>query len=180
MDHGFDGASIDDIADRLSATKGRIYHYYRRKLDILIDIHLHYLDLNLTEARPLAAAGGTAADRMREMSESHVLRIMKHVAYARVGLFSTVQGSAGPHRSKLIDATSKFRSEYEALFVDTLRAGIGSGEFRKVDPRLTAKPLLGALNWTAVWFSPRTTPTSEYESIASDVAHYAIAGLLPS
>ena len=37
---------------------------------------------------------------------------------------------------------------------ETLRAGIDSGEFRAVDPRLTALAWLGMHNYTYLWLKP--------------------------
>ncbi len=34
MEHGFKATSIDDIARRLGATKGMVYHYFDSKSDL--------------------------------------------------------------------------------------------------------------------------------------------------
>src|SRR3546814_6257739 len=49
-ERGYAATSIDDVADRLGASKGRIYHYYRSKTDIFLDLHLESLRV-LTDAR---------------------------------------------------------------------------------------------------------------------------------
>ena len=45
---------IDDIADRLSATKGRVYHYYRKKGDVFLDVHRRALEIMFAEVEPLS------------------------------------------------------------------------------------------------------------------------------
>ena len=44
------------------------------------------------------------------------------------------------------------RRAYERRIEGLVRDGVAAGEFRDVDPRLTALALLGALNWTVKWF----------------------------
>ena len=46
------------------------------------------------------------------------------------------------------------RREYERRVEAILRAGIKTGEFRNVDPRLTALAWLGMHNYTYLWMKP--------------------------
>jgi hypothetical protein len=46
------------------------------------------------------------------------------------------------------------RQEYEQRVEAVLRAGIRSGEFRRVDPWLTARAWLGMHNYTYLWLKP--------------------------
>ena len=39
MEQGFHATSIDDVARRLGATKGRIYHHYPSKIELFFDVH---------------------------------------------------------------------------------------------------------------------------------------------
>ena len=43
------------------------------------------------------------------------------------------------------------RREYEARVEGVLQAGVAAGEFREVDPRLTAMAWLGMHNYTYLW-----------------------------
>ncbi len=46
------------------------------------------------------------------------------------------------------------RREYERRVEAILQAGIDSGEFRELDPRLTALAWLGMHNYTYLWLKP--------------------------
>jgi AcrR family transcriptional regulator len=55
------------------------------------------------------------------------------------------------------DRAEQFRTrrrEYERRVETVLKAGIASGEFRKVDPWLTARAWLGMHNYTYLWLKP--------------------------
>jgi hypothetical protein len=70
------------------------------------------------------------------------------------------------------------REANEALYIDVIEAGIKSGEFRKVDSRLMAKPMLGALNWTSRWYHPRPGETKKARAaLAHSIADFVVAGV---
>ena len=39
MEQGFHATSIDVVARRMGATKGRVYHHYQSKVDLFFDVH---------------------------------------------------------------------------------------------------------------------------------------------
>ena len=55
MEKGFAAASIDDVARAMGATKGRVYHYYRAKLDLFVDVVRRSLEMIGDETRAAAA-----------------------------------------------------------------------------------------------------------------------------
>ena len=56
MEFGFAATSIDAVAERMGATKGRIYHYYRSKADLYFDIQIAAVEKLIGEIEPIAAA----------------------------------------------------------------------------------------------------------------------------
>src|ERR1700722_11299533 len=54
FDYGFNDTSVDEIADRLGASKGQVYHYYRSKSDILFDIQQTTTEMYLAAVTPIA------------------------------------------------------------------------------------------------------------------------------
>ncbi len=55
-----------------------------------------------------------------------------------------------------------------------IQEGAGTGEFRAIDVKLTALALLGALNWTVVWWRPGQGPPAR---IADGIADSFLKGL---
>ena len=45
IEQGYDKTSLRDIAERLSITKAALYYYFRRKEDILVELHLRMQSL---------------------------------------------------------------------------------------------------------------------------------------
>jgi AcrR family transcriptional regulator len=175
---GYDRASMDEIADRMGATKGRIYHYYRRKLDILLDIHVDMLSLMLERVSAVADGDGDSLTRLEEMAYVHTSVMMENLAYAKVTLFSSTQLDSyeGSKRSA-VRHVRKLRQQYEALFAACIDEAVQAGLVRELDPEVAIRAFLGVLNWIGMWYRP-TRPADE-EAVARELATFAVGGLLP-
>ena len=182
MQRGY-ATSIDDVADSLGATKGRIYHYYRSKTDIFIDIHLE--SLRMLIERVGAFARDTTlrpSERLYWMSREHALVLMTTMNYQKstiLGLNRFLLSITAPYQHEATDRVQELRDEYENLFVSAVQDGIAQGELRPVDPRFATKPLLGALNWVNLWYDlPAEQPDPRIDEIADALARYCINALV--
>jgi len=179
---GYEGTSIDDIADELGATKGRVYHYYRSKADILLDV-LNKGQQDLVDIiRPLAEDTTLPADqRLLNMARAHAEVMMYQHPYQYVSLRSL--------NPNLFDGKTaqregwrtirKMREEYEELFRAVVEEGSEDGTFSTTNPRLTVRGILGSLNWITVWFHPDHQPQAKHvskEEIAQTLAKFVVAG----
>ena len=70
------------------------------------------------------------------------------------------------------------RRAYERQVEAVLQAGIDSGEFRAVDPRLTALAWLGMHNYTYLWLKPGGTVSAR--DVAKPFADIFIRGIAGS
>jgi hypothetical protein len=67
------------------------------------------------------------------------------------------------------------RREYEARVEALLRAGVESGDFRDIDPFLTARAWLGMHNYTYLWLKPEGSLTAR--DVAAPFAQIFMAGI---
>jgi AcrR family transcriptional regulator len=177
---GYARASIDEIADQLGATKGRVYHYYRSKADILMDVHRHVLDLMMTGVTPLAKGGGGPAEILRAMVHQHAMLVMENLSFTRVALPNTTDLLVAEKRD-FVREINRARAQYEQMFVDVLERGMAEGVFRKADAALLVKPLLGSLNWTVIWYDDNKWGADRSrQEIADIIADYALEGVVRS
>jgi len=183
MQRGYAATSIDDVADSLGATKGRIYHYYRSKTDIFIDIHLEALRVLLDRVGAIALRHDLdPATRLYAMCREHALTFMTTISYQKstiLGLNRFLLSITAPYQHDATRYVQQLRDEYENLFVSTVIEGIEKGDFAKIDPRFATKPLLGALNWANIWFEPSSDrELSDIDTIADCLAEYCVKALL--
>ena len=179
---GYDAASIDDVADLLGASKGRIYHYYRSKADIFLDLHLESLRILLERVSGIAAQEGLRpTQRVHEMCLAHAVVVMTRISYQKatmLGLSRFLLSVSAPYQDAARQRVNELRDAYEDLFVEAITQGIATGEFRSVEPRFATKPLLGALNYVANWYDVDSESLlGSVEEIAVSLADYCVRGL---
>lgn len=182
MELGYSDTTIDEIADRLNATKGRIYHYYRSKADIFLEVQTRAMDLMIGTIKPVSEGPGTPTKRIAGMARHHALLMMTRLPLQRVSVQGVERHLTGTERQRrALKRVVAQRDEYEELFAAVIRDGIETGEFADCDPRLITKPILGALNWITVWYrQPRRVvaeTAAREETIASEFARFIVAGL---
>jgi AcrR family transcriptional regulator len=178
---GYAGTSIDDIADQLGATKGRVYHYYRSKADILLGVLNTGVQRLIDDVGPLARLADVAPDeRLRRMAVAHALTMMTDHPYQVVTFRSLDRhifeghGAQGAAWQSIVAR----RREYEDLFVSVVTEGIERGLFADTDPRLTVRGIFGALNWITVWYNPDAPSEGRprLTDIAENLARFVVAG----
>lgn len=181
MRDGYAATSIDDVAEELGATKGRVYYYYRSKADLFFDVHRESMRQNLEGAGAIAKESGSPLDRLERMVRAHALLMMTHLPFQRVSVLGVemhLAGSTTPRQRRTLEEVVRLRDQYEQLFVKVVEEGIAAGELRDCDPGVVVKALLGALNWITVWYRQRDTDTDENRArIAEEMTTYLINGL---
>jgi AcrR family transcriptional regulator len=145
---GFHGAGMREIARGLGMAPGALYYYFESKEDLLFACQILSLRRLLKSAREIAAAQDPPAEKLRGLVRAHLGHVLDELG----GSFAHIEFHALPE-SLLRDVVSK-RDAYERLVRKVLREGIAAGAFRSVDVKLTTLSLLGALNWTVVWWRP--------------------------
>jgi AcrR family transcriptional regulator len=176
---GYVATSIDAISDELGATKGRVYHYYRAKVDIFLDVVRSGMDELISTVQPLAAEDRPALDRLREMIRQHARLMMTRHHFQRV----TVEAvelhllRKSPTEHPAFEKLIALRDQYEQLFADVIEEGKAEGTIRDIDSRLATKPLLGALNWISVWYDPRQANPTTVARVAEEHVAFIVGGL---
>jgi len=148
-ERGYAATSVRDIAQALNLQGGSLYAHMASKEDVLWSIVNRAAERFNTEVAPLAASGGPAPSRLREMIRAHVAVVTSSQKDAAVFL----------HEWRFLSADRREqmaarRDAYEALFRKAISEGIGAGAFAAVDVRLTAMAILSALNGIATWYHP--------------------------
>lgn len=184
MRQGYAATSIEDVADLLGATKGRIYHYYRSKADLFFDVHRESMRQNLEGAGVIARESGSPVDRLRRMVRAHAQLMMSHLPFQRcsvLGVEMHLAGSTTRKQRETLRRIIALRDEYEGLFVGVIEEAIAAGEVHPLDAKLVAKAMLGGLNWITVWYRQRDSDTEAGRGrIADEITAYLVGGLAPA
>ncbi len=143
---GYHATGIAELCDVNGLGKGAFYHYIGSKEELLAAIHDRVMDEVMAGAERVAEAGGSPSAQLAMLGDELLDVIFRYPDHVWVFLheFPALTG----------DRAETFRlrrREYEARVEAVLQAGIDAGEFRPVDPRLTALAWLGMHNYTYLW-----------------------------
>ncbi|TYB48214.1 TetR/AcrR family transcriptional regulator [Actinomadura chibensis] len=182
-ERGYAATSIDDVADVLGCTKGRIYHYFRTKGDLFIGIHQQALEWALEAVGPTAERDDLGPEeKLREMVHHHAMHLMNRANYMGPAQYQIEMNLAGEGRNKeeQMARIMKMRRQFEAYFTAVVKEGIEAGVFRDTDVNTLVKAVLGTVNWMHAWFRPGGPRDSaaERERTAARLAEYAVRGVL--
>ena len=181
---GSEHTSIDDIARELGATKGKIYHHFRSKGELLSGVRKRSVTLTYDNVHPIFAAGGSPDEVFWKMSEAHVLTMLESLAYHRVvveNFRAGEYGSTTPFERDLLSEIRTLQGQYEGMFHQVITDGISRGIFREQQVSIAVHSLLMLLNAPVYWYTPRDGETAaDLAKIASQISTLALNALRSS
>src|SRR3981081_1599960 len=143
---GYHATGITELCAANELGKGALYHYIGSKEELLAAIHDRVMDEVMLGADRVAEVGGSPSAQL-EMLGTELLDVI-HRYPDHVWVFLHEFPALTAERA---DQFRTRRREYEGRIEAVLRAGVDSGEFRDVDPWLTARAWLGMHNYTSLW-----------------------------
>jgi AcrR family transcriptional regulator len=177
MERGYNGTSIDDIADQLHATKGRVYHYYRTKQAIYLDVRRSQLTRLLEALEEAASEPGPADERLRRMisTQIHLVESDRPAMYLALGSrFVDVPIEGKRELRQALEQIEAMRHRLEEMFRSVVDEGVKTGVFRKVNATIVAKTCLSAGQMTVLWL--HDVPWSA-DQVAAEMADHLLTGL---
>ena len=180
MNKGFEKTTIDDIADALGSTKGRVHHHFRSKSAIFFAVYHQAMAYCFGAIEPLCSLPLPAADRLRRMAEAHAMVMMTRLSFQR-GIRQAVEiymrGATTERERSGFSELLELRDRYEQLFRSVLADGNRDGTLRVEDVPLAGRAIIGALNGLTDWYRP--SPQGEAPTVlARKLADVAIGGVL--
>ena len=143
---GYHATSLTELCEANDLGKGALYHYIGSKEELLAAIHDRVMDEVLLGADRVHQQGGSPTEQLAMLGTELLDVIARYPDHVWVFLheFPALTGD---------NATQfrKRRREYEHHVEAVLEAGIESGDFRDLDPKLTARAWLGMHNYTYLW-----------------------------
>ncbi len=151
--HGYHATSMRDIASAVGMLPGSIYYHFASKDELLVTVYREGVS-RIAERLDAAVAGKKEPWQQLEAAcIAHLQTVLDHSDYAQV-VIRVLPDDAPAVRVRL----AALRDQYEERFKD-LVAALDLPAY--VDRHYLRLLLLGALNWSQVWYrrggdSPRT------------------------
>jgi len=167
---GFHAASMQYIAQAVKLQKASLYHHVTSKQDILLALLDRALDLLIEHIEAVASQPLPPDEKVRQAIRVYLQAMLENRDLAAVLLLE--------HRSLEPQYHARHiprRDRFERLWRDLVQEGKDKGIFNCADPALSARYLMGVMNWTITWYRPDGTLSPE--SIAAQYADLYLMGL---
>lgn len=166
-ERGFASTNLQDVADALGMTRPALYYYVRSKDDLLSRLVMETTEAPAVEIQTIS--DDTA------MSPTSKLRAIAHAVALRRAMepvrFKLLVRSESELPDTVAESNRVAQRATLHAFTKLIKDGVSSGEFRPVDPRVTALAVLGMCNWIAWWHHPHeATSAPELADVMADLA----------
>ena len=143
---GYHATGIMELCAANRLGKGALYHYIGSKEELLAAIHDRVMDEVMAGADRVAEAGGSPSQQLSLLGDELLDVIHRYPDHVWVFLheFPALTGERA-------EQFRERRRAYERRVEAVLEAGVETGEFRDIEPRLTAMAWLGMHNYTYLW-----------------------------
>ena len=172
--HGFDGATVRDVAKQANVSTGLVHHYFDSFPDLLAEVFAKEAE---GERDRLSAATSAISEPLERLDKLVALYAPRADDPGWFIWFSA--WSAAPRQPKLRASAERIHREWSSEFEEVLRAGTEAGAFRCADPRGTTRRLLSLMDGLAT--QAVATRSLQAAEVAHDVAIAVAAetGLAP-
>jgi AcrR family transcriptional regulator len=166
---GLHATGMREIAAELGMQVGNLYYYFRNKQELLAFCQDETLSGLLRLAEKVEGSELLTDERLRRLIVGHVEQLNE-----------TTPGSLAHLEIEALDEEfrqpiQRRRDQYERVYRRILEEGVSSGRFRRLDPKIATRAILGAVNWTVKWFRPEGRQTAT--EIGEELATVFIRGL---
>jgi AcrR family transcriptional regulator len=150
FEKGYEGTSMQDIADACGLTKAGLYHHVATKEALLVAIMEYGMDL--FEEVVLARVEGITdpLERLRKTMACNLELVTTDQSKEVTIILHEHQTLTGAAQQKINARKKRYVRFLEASF----REAIAAGQIRAVDPTLASFALLGTVLWTYKWYRP--------------------------
>jgi AcrR family transcriptional regulator len=176
IEKGYDGTSMQDIADAVGLTKAGLYHFVESKEDLLsliIDIGLERLEREVIEP---ARAVADPAERLATYIRLHVDNISRIESDVGNPITSVTDNLTGLSEARRVQTQARLR-QVPDLVRGALQELNAAGRLSPgLDTTVAAFSIIGMVMWTNRWRRPGGRLSSK--DVAESIVRLALHGLL--
>lgn len=181
VEKGFAATRLDDVAERAGLSKAAIYLYFDDKTALFKGVIQQAVISNFSTAETmLAAHRGPVAALIPPLLQFMASRI-EDTPLASIAKLVIAESRAFPEIGRFY--LKEVIGRGIPLFEGLIARGIAAGEFRKVDPMLTVRSLIGAMLLAGVWktvFEPIGGEKLDVKALARHHADLMLHALKPA
>jgi len=137
---GFDGTSLDEIAEQLQVSKGAFYYHIRNKEDLLFNCYNRSLDLVESIHEQAGHLPGTGLEKVEQTCRR--IFYFQNSNEGPLIRYSSITALPMDRRREILKRTD----DANECFGNFLREGMADGSVRPINPFIAENLVAGALN----------------------------------
>ena len=142
-ERGYSESNLEEVAHRAGVSRALIYHHFGSKESLLLELHEELDRALLERVRTAVAARGAPVENLVRGANAF-LQASAELPAARLMLLET------PAVPGLREHIEEGQREWSALIAGEISRAIHQGSVAPIDPDMTARVLLGALQEAAL------------------------------
>ncbi|WP_097109354.1 TetR/AcrR family transcriptional regulator [Hoeflea halophila] len=175
---GYAATSLDEVAARISSTKGRIYHHYASKAELFLDVYRTGMMMNFQAIEPLLEHDMPPVERLKAVLGAHVRCVIRTKAFQNVviqGVDMLRHGTMPANEHAELAQLAELRDAYSEHFSKLLEDARAAGAIDYSRIKIALNSLFMCINGPIVWFTPREGQAEhDIEAVADECVLYAM------
>ena len=171
---GYGGMRLSDVAEAADLQAPAIYYYFDSREDLIEEVMwVGIADMreHLTRILDALPPGTPAMDRILVAAEAHLRHELEISDYATASI-----RNAGQVPDKIRKRQLAEEARYGEIWRDLMSSAAAEGTLRAdLDPYMAQMLVLGSLNWTAEWWSPKRGKVDLVVANAKSFIRHAIS-----
>jgi AcrR family transcriptional regulator len=147
---GYEGASIQDIAEACGLTKAGLYHHIRSKEHLLLEIMNYGMDVFEEQVLNQVLPIPDPLERLKACMEKNIV-LVTHGWSKEVTIILHEHATLTGEARAQINARKK---RYVRFLENSFAEAVRDGQIRPVNPTVAAFAFLGMVLWIYKWFRP--------------------------
>lgn len=166
---GYYSSTMDDIVLESGMSKGAIYHYYKSKKEVYLEL-IVYLESKYTDMFATVNRESTSAKQLKKLFTIWSDQLQKEPDFFQS--FSIFQ-SMSRHDKDFKQAMQRMYNRFQKFIELIIIEGIKSKEFKKIDPKTSALSLILNLDGIS-WFSLFESKNLDAKSYIDQMSDYIL------
>jgi len=137
---GFTNATTKAIAQKADCSEGIIYHYFKSKHELFMDVIKESGQEFLAQVNKHIEEAKSAEDKITKIVDFHFFYFT-----GKVHIFQILFGKSGDAVMPFPHVLKMFILPYQQAIEETIKGGIKLGEFQKVNTAVVSTSLLGMM-----------------------------------
>ncbi len=173
-EHGYQGATMEQIARRAGVAKGTAYLHFADKADLFYAVFERWAGEVVSESVQAMAAAQTSSDKLLALALGAVTFMNDHREWFPLSLEVWSASGSPTLRDRFAEALSDLYARYRTETAAIIRAGQAGGEFRETaDADALAAFLVGGLDGLLLqcWFDPSLDAADLFRGFFDSLLH---------